>query len=169
MVCPPPISARCGPLEHFEFLADDDLDPREEFTRSLCEVVGRRGPIVVYNATFESLVDSDGIIFPPEGCFSDLLHDKILQAIQELGYEWVWVGDEFGTERKLYWIQDLKGQDSGPTAGHCNVFTPNKALLWTTHWDSHFSFLCSSMEKLRAVQETHHFEGFYCTPRTEIY
>ncbi len=94
----------------------------------------------------------------------------MLQAIQNLGYDWVWLGDEFGTERKLYWIEDLKGQESGPTAHcHCNVFTPDKALLWTTHWDSHFSFLCSSMETLRAVLGANNFEGFYCTPRTEIY
>ena len=39
-----------------------------------------------------SLVDSDGLIFPPEGGFSDLLHDKVLQAIQDLGNDWVWVG-----------------------------------------------------------------------------
>jgi len=43
-----------APLEHFEFLADDALDPRQDFTQSLCDVLGRRGPIIVYNATFES-------------------------------------------------------------------------------------------------------------------
>jgi predicted RecB family nuclease len=41
-------------LEHFEFLADDAGDPRGEFTRTLCEALGRRGPIVVYNAGFEA-------------------------------------------------------------------------------------------------------------------
>lgn len=40
--------------EHFEFLADDDRDPRREFTSSLCDALGKRGPIIVYNATFES-------------------------------------------------------------------------------------------------------------------
>lgn len=43
-----------APIEHFEFLADDASDPRPEFIDSLCDVLGRRGPIVVYNATFES-------------------------------------------------------------------------------------------------------------------
>jgi hypothetical protein len=94
-----------------------------------------------YADKIKSLTESHKILDPSEGCFSDLLHDKVLQAIQNLGYEWVWVGDEFGTERKLYWIEDLKGRDSKVTAGHCNVFTPDKGLLWTTHWDSHFSFL----------------------------
>jgi hypothetical protein len=89
--------------------------------------------------------------------------------MQSLGYDWVWVGDEFGTERKLYWIDDLKNQESGPTVGHCNVFTPDKALLWTTHWDSHCYFLCSSEWSLIAIQEAYRFEGFFCDPTTEVY
>lgn len=113
---------------------------------------------------------SDHILAPDEGGFSDLLHDRVLQSIQDLGHEWVWVGDEFGTERKLYWIDDLKNQESGPTSGRCkNVFTPDKGLLWTTHWDSHFSFLCSSERNLLATQERYQFEGFFCDASTEVY
>lgn len=41
-------------LEYFEFLANDDRDPRREFTESLCEALGKRGKIIVYNAGFES-------------------------------------------------------------------------------------------------------------------
>jgi hypothetical protein len=41
-------------LEHFEFLAGDERDPRREFIESLCAVLGTEGPIVVYNASFES-------------------------------------------------------------------------------------------------------------------
>jgi len=122
-----------------------------------------------YAAKIESLVESSKILSPDEGCFSDLLHDRVLSSIQSLGYEWAWVGDEFGTERKLYWIDDLKNQESGPTVGHCNVFTPDKALLWTAHWDSHFSFLCSSERNLSAIQEAYHFEGFFCDQTTEVY
>jgi hypothetical protein len=109
-------------------------------------------------------------IFPPaEGCFSDLLHDKVLQAIQTLGYEWVWIGDEFCTERKVHWIDDLKGPEAQATRGHCNLFTPDKELLWTTHWDSHFSFLCSSRRNLEAIHAANQFEGFYCSADTEVY
>ena len=45
---------RDAALEHFEFLADDDRDPRREFAGSLCDALGKRGPIVAYNAAFES-------------------------------------------------------------------------------------------------------------------
>ncbi|MDP8990758.1 MAG: DUF2711 domain-containing protein [Acidobacteriota bacterium] len=122
-----------------------------------------------FAAKLEALVESSKILLPDEGRFSDLLHDQVLSSIQLLGYEWVWVGDEFGTERKLYWIDDLKNQQAGPTVGHCNVFTPDKAFLWTTHWDSHFSFLCSSESTLNAVQDAYHFEGFFCDRTTEVY
>jgi predicted RecB family nuclease len=43
-----------APLEHFQFLSEDAADPRREFIDSLCGVLGRHGPIIVYNATFES-------------------------------------------------------------------------------------------------------------------
>lgn len=122
-----------------------------------------------FAAAIDALWDTKGILAPPEGAFSDLLHNRILQSIQELGYEWLWVGDEFCTERKLRWIDDLKNQDDDLTRGRFNVFTPDKQLLWTIHWDSHFSFLCSSREKLDAIQKTSGLEGFFCTPSTEIY
>ena len=123
-----------------------------------------------YAARIESLPESGQILPPDEGGFSDLLHDRVLLSIQSLGYDWVWVGDEFGTERKLHWIDDLKNQESGPTSCRCkNVFTPDKGLLWTTHWDSHFSFLCSSMRNLVAIQESYAFEGFFCDPNTEVF
>ena len=41
-------------LEHFEFLADDQRDPRRNFIESLCGALGKRGKIIVYNAGFES-------------------------------------------------------------------------------------------------------------------
>jgi hypothetical protein len=122
-----------------------------------------------YADKIESLAETHHVLPPPEGSFSELLHDRILRAVQDLGYDWAWVGDEFCTERKLYWIEDLKENDAKATLGHRNVFTPDKALSWTTHWDSHFSFLCSSRHNLAAIQEASQFEGFYCTPLTEVY
>ena len=41
-------------LEHFEFLATDNSDPRSQFTESLCRVLKGKGHIVVYNEGFES-------------------------------------------------------------------------------------------------------------------
>jgi predicted RecB family nuclease len=43
-----------APLEHFEYIADDQSDPRRRFIAALCKVLGKRGQIVVYNSSFES-------------------------------------------------------------------------------------------------------------------
>jgi len=122
-----------------------------------------------YASAIDALSDTQSILTPSEELFPDLLHDEILQSIQRLGYEWLWIGDEFCTERKLHWIDDLKNQEDGLTRGRFNVFTPDKQLLWTIHWDSHFSFLCSSQQNLAAIQNMSDLEGFFCTPLTEVY
>ena len=41
-------------LEHFEFLADDANDPRPEFVKTLCPVMGKKGSVLAYNSGFES-------------------------------------------------------------------------------------------------------------------
>jgi predicted RecB family nuclease len=41
-------------LEHYEFLADDSNDPRPEFVKALCQVIGKKGSILAYSSGFES-------------------------------------------------------------------------------------------------------------------
>ena len=122
-----------------------------------------------YATRLNALFDTDGIVPPADGQFSDLLHDHVLQFFQELGHGWTWVGDEHCTERRLYWIDDLKGKDRNATARNCNVFAPDNSLLWTTHWDSHFSFLCGSRATLARVEQHNNFEGFFCDSSTEVF
>ena len=122
-----------------------------------------------YAAAIDNLLEAQGILPPKEGMFPALLYDRVLQAIKGLGYEWLWVGDEFDTERKLHWIDDLKNEIDRVTLGRFNLFTPDKQLLWTIHWDSHFSFLCSSHEKLALIQSATGLDGFFCSPSTEVY
>lgn len=123
-----------------------------------------------YADRLERLYETELILPPTEGEHSPLLHHRVLELFQELGHDWVWVGDEFCTERKLYWIDDIKTGITDPISGHCNVFAPDKSLLWTVHWDSHFSFLCSSSETaLKSVGIEGKLEGFFCDLRTEVY
>jgi hypothetical protein len=110
-----------------------------------------------------------GVISPLEGEHSDLLHNTVLGIFQALGHKWVWVGDEFSTERKLHWIDDLRKSQSSVIKGHCNVFAPDKSILWTVHWDSHFSFLCSREGKLQFADVESKLEGFFCEANSEVY
>jgi hypothetical protein len=40
--------------EHYEFLADNANDPRPDFARTLCQVMGNAGTVLAYNSRFES-------------------------------------------------------------------------------------------------------------------
>ena len=120
-----------------------------------------------YAETLIKIAKSEKIILPTEGKLPPLLENKIFEAIKELGHKWLWVGDEFCTERKLHWIDDLIEGEEIPCHG-C-IFTPDHSLLVTTHWDSHCSFLCSSKEAIESILSFHKFEGFYCTEKTEVY
>ena len=82
-----------------------------------------------YASAIHALSEMQNIVTPSEGLFPDLLHDKILQSIQGLGYEWLWVGDEFCTERKLHWIDDLKNQDDGFNKRSFQRIHPRQAVI----------------------------------------
>lgn len=120
-----------------------------------------------YANAITRLEESSNIIRPCEGDIPELLQNQLFEVLQRIGQEWLWIGDEFGTERKLEWIEDLKGDFSFPS--HCNLFTPDKSLLVTTHWDSHFSFLCSTRETIQMILSINPLEGFFCTEKTEVY
>ena len=112
-------------------------------------------------------LEEKSIIHPQEGDIPPLLENRLLKTIKKLGHNWLWVGDEFGTERKLHWSGDLIEKDEIPSHGY--IFAHDHSLLVTTHWDSHCSFLCSSEEVIEEILSLEPFEGFYCTPNTEVY
>jgi predicted RecB family nuclease len=122
-------------LEHFEFLADDQNDPRQKFIASLCEVLGKHGQITVYNAGFESRRLSELAQWLPEfkeriknirGRLWDLLpfirkhvyHPKfwgsfsikaVLPAlVPDMAYEGLEVAD--GNEAGLAWERIIGGE-----------------------------------------------------------
>lgn len=106
------------------------------------------------------------LVEPTEGMLPQIIIDRILKAIQSLGFDWLWIGDEFCTERKLEYIEDLICTDS---LYRHNLFTPDKSILITTHWDSHFSFICAKKDIVDKIVEFANLEGFYCEEDTEIY
>lgn len=156
--------AQVQQLGGFSSLAEIDIALRTQI-HGLRE--GFASPILAKQ--LQSCLDRLGLVQPVEGRFSELTHDKVLAFVQEEGHSWVWVGDEFGTERKLHWIDDLKKPDSDVTEGRRSVFTPDKGILWTTHWDSHFALVCGSNRMIDRMANDERFEGFRCDQDTEVY
>lgn len=105
---------------------------------------------------------------PSEGCFPEIIMNELLEALKTLGHEWLWFGDEFCTERKLMYIDELARDNNLLDQGK-NLFTHDNGILITTHWDSHFSFLCSDKKTVEQLVRVSGLEGFYCNEQTKIY
>ncbi|WP_096187349.1 DUF2711 family protein [Evansella halocellulosilytica] len=123
------------------------------------------------NKKLEKIIDNvsekHNLVPPSEGSLPDILINNLLEAIKKEKYDWIWVGDEFDTERKLEYIDDLINQD---TLARNNLFTHDNSILITTHWDSHFSMICSDdKKKVDRIIKTCNLDGFYCDDNTEIY
>lgn len=113
--------------------------------------------------------EKEMILTPDEGCFPYFLMNDLLSRIKKEGYDWIWYGDEFCTDRKLVFIDDLIGDHNAFTISPKNLFTHDNKLLLTTHWDSHFSLLCGEKKVVTNIVEACNLEGFYCTEHTQIY
>ncbi|MBB2483265.1 DUF2711 family protein [Bacillus sp. APMAM] len=113
--------------------------------------------------------EENQIVPPVEGTFPEFLMNKILYNIKKIGYEWIWCGDEFCTERKLEYIDDLIESEHIFCNQPINLFTHDNKILITTHWDSHFSLICSDKETVGKIVDLCQLEGFYCDEYTKIY
>lgn len=116
-----------------------------------------------------SCIEDAGICPPAEGYHPELMFAAVMRMFEGKAREpLVMVVDEFGEASTTYPIGDLlAGKVRLPS--HCNIHTPDRSLLWTVHWDSHCTFLCSSMETLQDLRVHEALEGFYCSPETEVY
>ncbi len=114
-----------------------------------------------------TVIEDSGLLFPDEGELSPFLENRLLHVLQNLGYESVWLGDEFGTEKTLRPINELYQTEEVPCHG-C-LFTPDHSILVTTHWDSHCSLMCSSRDTIQEALRIDPFEGFFCTETTQVF
>jgi len=109
---------------------------------------------------------------PSEGEFQEALEHAMLTGLQEQGHNYMFIGDEFGFERKVIFMQDLiEGKDEVKLTygGHEVWYTNKNEILYTSHWDSHFTMLCSDRSTVENILYNHPFEGFYCNEHTQIY
>lgn len=153
-----------------EFLSLSGMNSYEELD------IGLRTRILGLNKKYENkkleeiinyVSKKNKLIPPSEGLLPDILINKLLEAIKIEKYDWIWVGDEFGTERKLEYIDDLINKD---TLARHNLFTHDNSILITTHWDSHFSMICSNdKKKIDRIIKACNLDGFYCDDNTETY
>ena len=85
-----------GELTHYEFLDISGNDPRYEFSKSLIEVLGSVGPIIVYSASFEGARIKELAKEYPE------LGDRLLKLVDRFF-------DLLPLARNNYYHPDMKG------------------------------------------------------------
>ncbi len=161
----------CEPVPWSEVIARSNLSSLNDVDIALRTAIGGLNPGFADQALaseLERTLESEGWVEPIEGRHSAFLHRPVLAMFKELGHDYVWIGDEFCTERKLHCIDDLINDDPLPHF-RPNIFSPDESLLWTVHWDSHFSFLAASGKRLRELDVSKKLEGFFCTPETEVF
>jgi hypothetical protein len=166
------ILARCEPISWADFLVLSSIENYKKLDIGLRTIIGGLKKQFADKATAQIIQDvckNNRLIIPSEGFFSEFLINKILSAIKQEGHEWIWYGDEFGSERKLEYIDDLISDGDRFGNQRINLFSHDSSILLTTHWDSHFSLLCSDKKTVNKIVDLCNLEGFYCTDQTKIY
>ncbi|MCZ4281964.1 DUF2711 family protein [Kiloniella laminariae] len=167
------IIADCEPCSWNEVLCACGLKSLSEVDTGLRTLIGALNPErsnSVYAEVIENYCDQNNLIPPEPGDLSVIIENLVFETLmKKLGYRWLWVGDEFGLERKLHKIEDVIKADEIIAPPHARYFTHDHQFLIATHWDSHCTFLCSSRERLETFLQNEKFEGFFCTENTEVY
>ena len=114
-------------------------------------------------------LEKNEVYQPNEGFFDELLLDNMMKALLKLDFQWIFIGDEFGMERKMIFIEDIIDNKYHISNMYRNFYTPKNEVLYSVHWDSHFTLLSSSKENIDKMISQFDFEGFYCNEKTEIY
>ncbi|MFY8300550.1 DUF2711 family protein [Pseudoalteromonas sp. SS15] len=160
----------CKPISWKEVLQELPFDLYSEMDIGLRTYIGGLNSQFENKALSETIrrfSETSNIKIPDEGLVCPFIEEKVLSTLIELGYEWLWVGDEFGTERKLKWIEDILEKDELPYSA-CS-YTPDRKVLIATHWDSHCTFICANNKLLKSIINGADVEGFYCNDQTEVY
>lgn len=113
-----------------------------------------------------ALEDRHNIFAPETNEIAPYFENDIFHIIKKLGYDWVWLGDEFATERKLYFVDDLIVGDE--VVGTGAIFTPDYQLLIGTIYGVSSLFICSSKQMIEKIRQCADLEGFYCTPQMAV-
>jgi hypothetical protein len=115
------------------------------------------------------LVDSAGLLEPTEGETPAVLLDAFLRSFLDHGYERVVVADEFGERYQEFRVDSLLAERHAfvPEA-HPSIFSLDASLVYCVPWDSFFTLLCGSHDRLSDTVNRHGFEGFWCDESTTL-
>lgn len=111
---------------------------------------------------------------PTEGQLQPTMEDSFVNLFRRAGLTHVVIGDEFGDEEYVVSVDELCSPNSWPSSRSLplpyprRIFAQDRSLLVTVHWDSFFTFILGTDDRLQDVEVGSLFEGFWCSETTTI-
>lgn len=112
---------------------------------------------------------------PTEGRFQPIMQARLTELFERVGLSEVSVGDEFGDEERLVSLATLRRDqawDRRPDLsswGIRRIFAPDQSMLVWVHWDSFYTVVFATAERLAGSRLDELFEGFWCSNETTTY
>lgn len=119
--------------------------------------------------------DEHALFRPTEGRFQPIMQASLIELFERVGLSEVFVGDEFGDDERLVPVAALRGEQAWDRRidlsswGIRRLFSPDRSILVWVHWDSFYTAVFATAERLKGSRLPELFEGFWCTNATTTY
>jgi len=123
----------------------------------------------------EDFCAREKIFLPTEGVIQPLMEAPLIAMLRRAGFDEMVLADEFGDDEKLMPLDPLETQepwdlrDDLPKWGLRRLIAPDHSLLVWVHWDSFYTAIFGTRDRLEAARPEEEFGGFWCTPATKTY
>lgn len=122
-----------------------------------------------------SYCDQNAIFRPTEGRLQPVMQAKFIEMFRRARVPEVIVGDEFGDDERLVSLGELDGDEAWDRRqdllpwGIRRISAPDHSLFVWVHWDSFYTAIFATAERLEGCKLSELFEGFWCSDETTTY
>ncbi|WOK38009.1 DUF2711 family protein [Sphingomonas sp. C3-2] len=119
--------------------------------------------------------DQNALFRPTEGRFQPIMQANLIDLFERVGVSEVFVGDEFGDDERLVTLATLGGELAWDRRtdlsswGIRRIYAPDQSILVWVHWDSFYTAVFATAERLDGSRLDELFEGFWCSNETSTY
>lgn len=123
----------------------------------------------------KSLCREHRLFLPTEGRFEPVMQANLIALLERMGVTEVYVGDEFGEEELLISVAALRGEQPWNDRSDLiswaiqRIYPPDHSVLIWVHWDSFYTAVFATAERLNGSNISELLEGFWCTNETTSY
>jgi hypothetical protein len=123
----------------------------------------------------EKCCDQHALFRPTEGRFQPIMQANLIELFKRAGVSEVFVGDEFGDDERLVTLATLGDKQAWDRRidlsswGIRRIFAPDQSMLVWVHWDSFYTAIFATAERLDGSRLDELFEGFWCANETSTY